>query len=221
MSILLPGYSIHPITTPDIPTISSFVAASKLPLAINRFLFKDWPNEAIQLAHSTKAVEASFQASGSKLLKVVDDETGEIVGHLVTTRKAGKEKVRRAEGEGVTKGGVPEYIVPEVSERVMSAARELEGGVEGRGVDYLTLTHSYVRPSHRGRGIWSSLMKLLLEKGKQAGVPVFVCSEPQMRRSFLELGFEETGYVDIDLREWAEEKCGWGVFRLSGLVSEE
>ncbi|KAF2815164.1 uncharacterized protein BDZ99DRAFT_408908, partial [Mytilinidion resinicola] len=224
MSTLPPGYSLHPVTTPDLPTISALLAASKLPLAINRFLYKDWPNEAVQLAHCAKVVEAAHQAAESERLKVVDDATGEIVGRLVMTRKTGKGEVGEGEGEAATKKGeVPEYMVPEVHERVVRAARELEAGIEGRGVDYLgfvELTHSYVKPSHRGRGIWSSLIKLLLERGKQAGVPVYVCSEPQMRRGFLGLGFRETGFVDIDLREFAEENCGWGVFRLTGMVSE-
>jgi predicted N-acetyltransferase YhbS len=84
----------------------------------------------------------------------------------------------------------------------------------------IALTHIYVKPSSRKRGIGSSLIGLCLEKGKQAGIPVFVCSEPQARQLYLGLGFRDTGFADIDLSQHGPEHCGFGVFRLSGMVFE-
>lgn len=64
------------------------------------------------------------------------------------------------------------------------------------------------------------MVQLAIEKAKDMGLPIFVSSEPQARSLFVKAGFKETSFFDIDLSPRAPEHCGFGVFRLSGLIME-
>lgn len=59
---------------------------------------------------------------------------------------------------------------------------------------------------------------MCLDKAKEEGLPLVVYSEPQLYRFFLKMGFQDFDHADMDLRQWAEEFEGFGVFRLSGMV---
>ncbi|KAF9637086.1 hypothetical protein BFW01_g7982 [Lasiodiplodia theobromae] len=80
------------------------------------------------------------------------------------------------------------------------------------------LTWIYVSAAHRKRGIGSELVRLASEKAKAAGLPLAVGSEPQAYGFFLKQGFKDTKYADIELRRWAPDNCGFGVFRISGMI---
>jgi predicted N-acetyltransferase YhbS len=77
----------------------------------------------------------------------------------------------------------------------------------------------YVKPSSRRQGIGSGLVTLALQKAKEASVPCFISAEPQARPLYLKLGFKDTEHFDIDLREYVPENCGFGVFRISGMIN--
>jgi hypothetical protein len=62
------------------------------------------------------------------------------------------------------------------------------------------------------------LVKLATEKAEKAGIPLSLGSEPQAHEFFLAQGFKDTKHVDIDLRQWAPEYSGFGIFRFSGMV---
>jgi GNAT superfamily N-acetyltransferase len=225
-------HSIHPVSSPDLPTLAQFLQESKLSLTINRLLFKDWPNETAQQAVYTHAVETGFQNPAVESFKVVDDEAGLIVGHLVLSRKrpAGTEAPSSEKGKG---SPVPDGVDGEVFAAVEAAIAAID---TAKDVDHLgefaprnrlasdlakpckVLTHLFVKPAYRRRGIGSRLVRLGVEKAGEAGVPLTAFAEPGARDFFLHCGFEDVESADIDLAKWAPRGSGFGVFRLSGMV---
>ena len=83
------------------------------------------------------------------------------------------------------------------------------------------LTHIYVKPAYRRKGIGSQLVRIAVDKAAEAGIPFAVCSEPAAHDFFLKLGFKDIVHGDIDLRRWAPEHSGFGNFRLFGMVLEK
>lgn len=233
MSIL--NHSILPATEADLPVIAGFLLASKLQLAVNRFLFKDWPNEPAQRDLYTSAVEGGFKDPQSTTLKVVDDRSGETVAHLILKRRTGGEAKEPAVDVDGTQE-VPRGMDPDVLPTVMRMIREVDE--EMQGIDhirendsvhvsciftdrYLEITHIYVKPTSRRQGIGSQLVQLSIEKAKAAGVPLAIASEPDAHEFFLRQGFRDTKHSDIDLSQWAPPHSGWGVFRLAGMIRSE
>ncbi|KAF1809449.1 hypothetical protein P152DRAFT_476365 [Eremomyces bilateralis CBS 781.70] len=215
MATTIPNHSILPLEESDIPSLARHVQASKLELSINRFLWKDWPNEAGQAVNSRQAIEGSFARSDSDRFKVVKDDTGEIVGHLVITHKR---PVPQEEGGNPVKPEVQKEMNPEILDWVIRASASNQKLVKDR--EHLVITHFYVAPSSRKQGIASSLIRLVIQKGKEAALPVFAGVEPQALSLLLAHGFKEIGYSDIDLSKFAPENCGWGVFRLTAVILE-
>ncbi|RDW62086.1 hypothetical protein BP6252_11519 [Coleophoma cylindrospora] len=232
------SYSIVPITAEDLPTLAAFVYTSKQQLTINRVLWKDWPNEAAQRANYTNAVEGAFKDPLSETFKVVDDESGEILGHVVLSRKVPvggdvKNTGTDDEGEGSQDEKVPKGLNLEVAGEVGEAVKEIDKEFLGEdrfglyishatsGISanqLIEVTHLFVVMPHRKRGIGSQLVKLCIDKAQAEKFPLVVFSEPEVHGFFLGLGFEDTKHVDIDLRKWAPEYCGFGMFRIWGMV---
>lgn len=80
------------------------------------------------------------------------------------------------------------------------------------------MTHIYVKPAYRRKGIGSQLVQIAVDKAQEAGIPFSTTSEPAAHEFFLKLGFKDTKHGDIDLRKWAAENSGFGNFRLYGMV---
>ncbi|KAG8627982.1 hypothetical protein KVT40_003855 [Elsinoe batatas] len=228
---LSPNHSLLPTHRFDTPLLGQFLSASKLQLAINRFIFKSWPHSEKQLAHYTAQVESAYGDSQIASFKVVHDRSGEVVAHLVLTREEARgggegdaDERNRDEGKGEEGDGkegrpdVPEYLVPEPFFAVIDAAEEIEKEVEGR--ERLTLTWMYVRPESRRQGIGSGLVAFALETARKEGVPLVTAAEPQAYDFMKKRGFRDTKHVDFDLAKWAPSNSGYGVFRLSGLIAE-
>ncbi|KAH8201383.1 hypothetical protein TruAng_004466 [Truncatella angustata] len=141
----IPGHSIVPLTADDILTTTSFLQDSKLQLAINRFLIKDWPNEAVQRPLYQAAIEGGLKNPNTTSLKVVNDKSGETVGYFFFTKrgqpapdedKASKSKIENA-GQNVPPG-----LVPEVFHAVMKAVETLESDVQGEHLGKEALSQS-------------------------------------------------------------------------------
>ena len=81
-----PQPSILPVTTADIDTLGRHLFSSKLNLTINRLLYLDWPNEAVQVPQYTRAISTSLADPAVEDLKVVDEE-GEMLGYVALTRR--------------------------------------------------------------------------------------------------------------------------------------
>jgi hypothetical protein len=133
----IPNHSILPVSASDLPTLAQFLRSSKLQLAINRFLFKDWPNEAAQIANYTSTVESGFKDPdpSTDRLKVVNDKSGEIVAHLVLTRKRPSSTKASTDQEDENQN-VPDGVDPEVFTMVTKAVTEVDQEMEG--IDHLS-----------------------------------------------------------------------------------
>ncbi|KAI1424638.1 hypothetical protein F5Y12DRAFT_750938 [Xylaria sp. FL1777] len=219
----VPNYSVVPITDADIPTIGGFLQDSKLDLAINRFLVKDWPNFPVQKAHYTHAIERGVSNPQTTSLKVVDNASGQPVAHLFYTKKASRrvenDKPTTEEKGGHTENEVPVGFVPDVYWAVMSAVEELEPNLDTD--EFIELTHLYVQPSSRRQGIGSWLLHIAQEAAIAAKLPLTLFAEPNHHDFFVNRGFGDVKNVDIDLRTWAARLSGYGVFRVSRMVSEK
>lgn len=129
-----PNYPILSVSEADLPTIAGFVRASKLQLAINRFLIKDWPNDAVQLAQSTNAVQSSFKDPLVTFAKAVDEKSGDIVGHLVLTRRKGGAAEAPAGHEDESQN-TPPGLEHEVLSTVTKMIKDLDK--EWIGIDHI------------------------------------------------------------------------------------
>ncbi|KAI8630596.1 hypothetical protein F5Y19DRAFT_483928 [Xylariaceae sp. FL1651] len=219
----VPNYTVVPITKDDIPTIGTFLQDSKLQLAINRFLIKDWPNEPVQKALYTGAIEGGVKSTQTTSLKVMSDASGLPVAHLFYT----KTKSRTSASDEPTTGGtegrndnkVPAGVIPEVYWTVIDAVEELKPDFNTE--EYMELTHIYVEPSSRGQGIGSWLVRIAQEDATAAGLPFSICAEPNHHGFFLNRGFKDVKKFDVELTKWAAPLSGYGTFRISRMVMEK
>ncbi|KAJ2987588.1 hypothetical protein NUW58_g4423 [Xylaria curta] len=219
----VPNHSVIPITKDDIPTIGVFLQNSKLQLAINRFLFKDWPNSQAQRAHYTSVIEGALSNPQTTCLKVINDISKQPIAHLFYTRHTlSRAKQCQPTTEEKVEGmniEVPAGFAPGVYRAVKKAAKELEPEFDND--EYIDLTHLYVDPGSRGQGIGSWLLRIAQEAAATAQLPFSVCVEPTHRGFFANRGFQDVKNVDIDLREWAAPLSGYGVFRISRMAPLE
>ncbi|RFU34901.1 hypothetical protein B7463_g1493, partial [Scytalidium lignicola] len=193
------NHSILPVTSSDLPTLANFLHSSKLRLSINRLLFKHWPNEATQKPLYSNAVESGFKNTSAESLKVIDDESRDIIGYLVLTRKrpVNTEQQPTDKENGERKQTIPDGLNPDVLSAISNAVAKVEKEIEG--IDHLELTYIYVKPSSRNHGIGSQLVQMCFDKAKAEGVPLTLSSEPEAHDFFVKRGFEDTRHVDIDL----------------------
>ncbi|KAI0965947.1 hypothetical protein F4678DRAFT_451277 [Xylaria arbuscula] len=219
----VPNHSVAPVTKDDIPTVSGFLQDSKLHLAINRFLIKDWPNFSFQNVNYARAIEGSLSNPQSTSLKVVNDTSGKIVAYICyTKRPSGPVKHEKLDPEGdesLANEEVPDGFVPDVYRAVMNADKELEPNLNTD--EYISLTYLYVEPSSRRQGIGSWLFQIAQEAALAQNLPLTLFSEPNHHDFFVNRGFGDVKKVDIDLREWAAALSGYGVFRVTRMVRDE
>ncbi|KAI0479873.1 hypothetical protein F4859DRAFT_451946 [Xylaria cf. heliscus] len=205
----VPNHHVVPMTVDDISIISSFLQDSKLQLAINRFLIKNWPNPPVQNALYTNAVKGGISNPQTTSLKVVNDISKQPVGYIFYT----KQKVPSGKKE------VPDGVVPEVFWAVTNAAQELQS--DFRTEEFIALTHIYVEPSSRRRGIGSWLLQMAQGHAAEEELPLRIIAEPNHHDFFVRRGFRDIKHTDVDLTKWAAPLSGYGAFRISSMVSDE
>ncbi|KAI1416419.1 hypothetical protein F5Y13DRAFT_186038 [Hypoxylon sp. FL1857] len=203
------NYGVLPAVEADIPILTDFLQASKLQLAINRFLFRDWPAEAAQRANYGAAIESGLKNPQTTSLKVVHDDSGKIVAHLYLTRRSASSGGERRHGaeKASDKGDqsrVPDTLVPAVYEAVMEA---MSG--------YSQIYKATTSPASRGKGIGTYPVQYCRDRAQLEGLPLTISAEPNHHDFFLRRGFRDAKHVDIDLRQWAADNSGYGVFRIS------
>ncbi|KAF7587106.1 hypothetical protein BBP40_007712 [Aspergillus hancockii] len=208
-----PSYTIRPVEHTDIPALAEILYMSKLALTINRLLFKDWPNATIQRQNYLAAIQGT-DSPGSESLSVVDNESGEVIGHLALTRRPANDTERPEDGE--EKSALPDFFNPEVVTAVLDAVAHLARGT--KTADHYEVTYIVIKPGYRQRGIGKNLMKYVFDKANTAGVPVTVNAEPQTYEFFKRFGFRDANHVDFDLAKWAPPYSGFGLFRLAGMI---
>ncbi|KAE8414454.1 acyl-CoA N-acyltransferase [Aspergillus pseudocaelatus] len=208
------SYTIRPVELSDIPALGDLLYTSKLALTINRLLFKNWPNEAAQRQNYLGALEG-IEVDSPESRTVVDNVTGEVIGHLALNRRRPVERPEQSHG-GIKKPDLPDFFAPEVVTAVLEAVATIDQEVET--TDRYEITYIVVKSEYRHRGIGKDLMDYVFNKARSAGVPVAVSAEPQVYEFFKKYGFHDTKHVDFDLAQWAPPHSGFGIFRLAGLT---
>ena len=121
-----PTFSVVPVTKSDLPAIAHLVHLCKLALPINRLLFKNWPNDAVQKPLYAGAVKSSFDDEAIRCWKGVNDETGELVGYIATTRKRPQNtEAQDHDVEGTEIPTVPNGLNAEVMAAVSAATSQI------------------------------------------------------------------------------------------------
>ena len=128
-------YSILPVSSSDLPPLADLLHASKLRLTINRLLFRDWPNDAAQKAIYSRAIESGQDDPSVERLKVVDNDTGDIIGFLALTRHCPvKAEQLDDRGSGAEKPDGHEGLDQEVAAMVSETVKEITD--EMNGIDH-------------------------------------------------------------------------------------
>jgi hypothetical protein len=61
-------------------------------------------------------------------------------------------------------------------------------------------------------------MQICFDKATAEGLPLTLCSEPQAYDFYAKRGLRDTKHAEVDLSKWAPAYCGYGVFRISGMI---
>ena len=119
------NYTFRPVQSSDAAVLGGILYRSKRALTINRLLFNDWPNEAIQLQNYTSTIEGVDDTMADSL-SVVDNDSGDVIGLLALTRKkqapAGESEKKAADA---SQEETPGFFNAEVLGAVMAAVDEL------------------------------------------------------------------------------------------------
>lgn len=125
------NYTFRPVKSSDATVLGAILYRSKRALTINRLLFNDWPNEAVQLQNYTSTIE-SMDESMADSLCVVDNSSGEVIGLLALSRrkKPAEEPEKTAAGGGGGGGDAaqeetPAFFNADVLGMVMATVEEL------------------------------------------------------------------------------------------------
>jgi hypothetical protein len=124
-------FTISSATPLDTSALTCLVAVSKLQLSINHFLLTDWPNPSAQLPVYTRAVEASFNDPQVTFLKVVDNKSGDIVGHVVLTHRSGDSQMPTADADGKQQQDLSDGFNPEVLSTVARMTASIDSEIAG------------------------------------------------------------------------------------------
>ncbi|OGM42254.1 hypothetical protein ABOM_009044 [Aspergillus bombycis] len=215
-----PGYTIRPVELSDIPALGDLLYTSKLALTINRLLFKSWPNEAAQRQNYLNAVEG-IEVDSPESRTVVDNVSGEVIGHLALNRRRPVEDSKQPRG-GIKRQDLPDFFTPEVVTAVLEAVAKINQESLQKMANMLLslseITYIVVKSEYRHRGVGKDLMDYVFDKARSADVAVAVSAEPQIYEFFKKCGFHDTKHVDFDLAQWAPPHSGFGNFRLAGLI---
>lgn len=146
-----PKYSISPVSSSDLPTLASFTHTSKLALSINRLIFKQWPNEALQRTLYTNAVNSAYEDPSMECFKAVEEESNEIIGYFVIARKqpvsskgesAADANDQNASGGQDIPDGLNPGLLTEVNNATAQIAKDTDG-IERFGKSFLTYLFIY------------------------------------------------------------------------------
>ncbi|KAJ5917887.1 hypothetical protein N7454_010262 [Penicillium verhagenii] len=208
------SYAIYPVISSDLPALGNLIHAAKLALSINRLIFLNWPNEKLQSSLYSQAVRTGYENPAAECFKAVDNETGEIIGYIVLTRKTPESKDKNSQGD--VEQTVPDGLNPPLLAEVTNATKQIAEVVSDK--HRLDVVYICVKPAFQRRGVGSTLIQLGVDRAKAEDISLAVCAEAPSIPFFEKLGFKETVHVDMELRKYAPANSGFGIFRLAGMI---
>ncbi|KAJ5288784.1 hypothetical protein N7478_001814 [Penicillium angulare] len=209
-------YKIELVVENDLPTLGHLIHSAKLALSINRLIFLNWPNEILQSSLYSQAVKSGHENASAECFKAVDNNTQDIIGYIVLARVSPEPEEKNDKEEDTPTQVPPEGLNPPLLAEVNGAVGGVVKSVQDK--DHFEVRYMCVKPFAQRHGIGSKLVHIALDRARVAGIPLFVCAEAPSIPFFTALGFKETGHVDIDLRKYAPDNSGFGIFRLAGMI---
>jgi hypothetical protein len=83
--------TISDATLDDLPVLAQIITEVHVKEAVVAFLFKDWPATTTILPFMTSRMSLNFANANTKVIKITDDTTSEILGLTAITLETGDE----------------------------------------------------------------------------------------------------------------------------------
>lgn len=141
------SYTLRPVQPSDAAVLGDILYTSKIALTVNRLLFKDWPNEAVQRQSYTSTIEG-LDDSMAGSVSVVDNNSGEVVGLLALTRRRPvAEKPKNGQKKPPAESAKPIFFNAEVLDAGLAAVGELFQ--ETKGINHYGTSNRQERQYNR------------------------------------------------------------------------
>lgn len=130
---MAPSKTAVAVQAADLEDIIDLVISSKNALTISMLLVKDYPNPSARRQTTEPAVKGSFNDPACTNLKVVDDQTGELLGSITFKRNTPLESKPESTTNEVDKpASKPEFFNADVLDMVMEGVGRILASVVGR-----------------------------------------------------------------------------------------
>jgi hypothetical protein len=83
--------TISDATEDNLPVLAQIITEVHVKEAVMAFVFKDWPATTIILPFMTSRISLKFANENTKIIKITDDATGELLGLTAITLETGEE----------------------------------------------------------------------------------------------------------------------------------
>lgn len=93
--------------------------------------------------------------------------------------------------------------------------------VRDERLTHAELVYIGVKRCYRGHGVGSRLLKQCTDKARHLQLPVIVHAEPAARGFFDHHSLQDFAHGDIDLSQYSPPHSGFGLFRLTGMITEK
>lgn len=208
------SFSLSPIVEADIPGICAVSGAA----------FDEDRHTMLKAAHPTDPYDhAGGMGEGVKYwlslpkdriipTKVVDDETGQIIGFGVwglrlnppQPQPSTVQQPSQSVGQDYTKTDDPTLDgIARLKEHTSSHFSDFQNRIMPDGVRCMYVVGLNVHPDHQGRGVGSALIKLGTDRADEEGVFCWVHSSEAGAEFYRKRGFEVDDTLKIDLDYWA------------------
>lgn len=206
-------FTLHPLTTPDIPTCISIYFTS---FSTQSHSLACWPrNNPTVHTWWTQMFHDELHEKGAHWLKAVDKKTGEIAAYC--------KWVQVEEGKEIDVGlpEWPEGADARLCEETFGAWARKRGEIVGRrGHWYLEMLATH--PKFQGKGAGSMLLQWGLQKADEKGVEAYLESSPEGLSLYRRFGFREVDHLDTWIEnEWVNGEWYREVFMLRAAKGEE
>jgi len=235
----LSGTTISYATEADLLPLAEIVTKAYNKEAFTGFFLEDWPETTTALIFQKARLVVKFASPQTKVIKITDDASGEILGVSAITLKTG-ENIPERDLERDIKSvpgvdtGTPPGVNWAFAMDVMKGLHKLDEPMkavkhygEKSGILHNKDAESFaeigqfaVSPKYQGKGLGTRLMKFCSVIADEASLPIALCSYPGAHDLYLKLGYIDLGHFDLDLNGYGKKFCGYGIYRLYSMLHE-
>ncbi|MCJ1310032.1 hypothetical protein MMC25_003693 [Agyrium rufum] len=214
----------------DLPALVDLnrLAYSIEPIA--QLFFENWPDPASQVPYFTWVLENKLRDTNARVLKVVDQVSGEILASVCWTLVESSDDDGGGNGAAQIELGStptevpaptpPSHLPPGINQQFAKTLFPNIAMVKQhmRGVKHFSLSSLYVSPYHQKKGLGSHVMKYCLKQADEAGIPTFLISFESAHMFYPRFGFEDVGQLVADLKDSEAGGREFGTYRSFAMV---